>query len=397
MPHSPERLQAIIEDADRCVKCAVCLPHCPTYRISGNEAESPRGRIALMRGLADGSQRLTPGLERHLDQCLTCRSCEPVCPAGVPYGRLLDNARAEQAARHGPSLRKRAGLAVLPRRRLLRLVARFAAAARRLGLARLLPALRRGAPRGRSRTWEAERPPAGDATLKVGLFVGCVADVLDAQTREAAVRLLNACGCHVVLPPNQTCCGALHQHSGLVARAEHLARRNRDAFESAGVGTVISTATGCGAQLAEHVFGDGHRDIVRWLVEGGDLQRLDLERLDAAAAVHVPCTQRNVIRDAEGTAELLSAIPGLAVELLPVDPKCCGAAGSYMLEHPAIADELGRMQARAIADRDPDYLVTANVGCALHLADHLRRLGSRAEVLHPVTLVARQLRSPEPK
>lgn len=392
MTDPTERRQAIIEDADRCVKCAVCLPHCPTYRISGNEAESPRGRIALMRALADGSQEPGPGMVRHLDQCLACRSCEPVCPANVPYGRLLDNARAELARRRPPSLAKRAGLALLPRRRVLRGLWRLARVTRALGASLLVPPLQRLPGNIRPAPWHTDCPPSRAGGSIVGLFVGCVAETLDAETRQAAVRVLNACGHRVVMPAGQTCCGALHQHSGMADSASELARRNRDAFHLASPDAVVSTATGCGAHLGERVFRQGHHDICEWLAADERLPGLVLEPLPADVVVQVPCTQRNVLQAPTVTRDLVSRIPGIRIRPMPVDPKCCGAAGSYMLEHGGIADELGRTQAVAIARRDPDYVVTANVGCALHLADHLRRLGNRAEVLHPVTLLARQLR-----
>lgn len=392
MTDSAQRRQAIIEDADRCVKCAVCLPHCPTYRVSGNEAESPRGRIALMRAMADGSSELGPGMARHLDQCLACRSCEPVCPANVPYGRLLDNARAEQASRRAPSLLKRAGLALLPRRRALRGLWRLARIARALGASLLVPPLKRLPRHIRQGRWRVDYPPAGANGRRIGLFVGCVAEMLDAETRHAATRLLNACGYHVHLPSRQTCCGALHEHSGLPRRAAELARDNRKAFEPENLEAIVSTATGCGAHLGERVFGPAHHDICEWLSSGERLRDVAFEPLEATVAIQVPCTQRNVLKAPETTREMVNHLPGARIATLPVDPKCCGAAGSYMLEHSGIADELGRTQAQAIARQDPDYVVTANVGCALHLADHLRRLGSRAEVLHPVTLLARQLR-----
>lgn len=392
MTNPAERRQAIIEDADRCVKCAVCLPHCPTYRVSGNEAESPRGRIALMRALADGSQEPGPGMVRHLDQCLSCRSCEPVCPANVPYGRLLDNARAEQALRRPPSLVKRAGLALLPRRRLLRGLWRLARVGRALGASRLAPPLKRLPGHIRPASWRTEYPPARTGGSRVGLFVGCVAETLDAETRQAAIRVLNACGHQVVMPAGQTCCGALHQHSGMAGSASELARRNREAFQSASVDVIVSTATGCGAHLGERVFQQAHHDICEWLAADERLPGLVLEPLPATVVVQVPCTQRNVLHAPAVTHDLVSRIPGIRVRHMPVDPKCCGAAGSYMLEHPGIADSLGRTQAEAITSLAPDYVVTANVGCALHLADHLRRLGGEAEVLHPVTLLARQLR-----
>lgn len=383
------RLDQIIEDADRCVKCAVCLPFCPTYGLSGSEAESPRGRVALMRAWADGSQPLTSGLERHLDQCLACRNCEPVCPARVPYGRLLDHARAEMTAHRGRPWSRRLGNAMVLNRRLLRSSARLAALARTLGLARVIPPLRRLRRRFRPYSWR-DANPRGAPRATVGLFIGCVAEVLDSETHDAATRLLAAAGYAVRVPGGQACCGALHQHSGDAAAARELADANRRAFE--GLDYVISTATGCGAQLEEHVFGGGsHEDACTFLAREGRLEHLEFRPLDASVAVHLPCTRRNVLGDAESPIKLLSMVPGLRLDAAPDSPRCCGAAGSYVLEHPAIADALGDGLASRIASDPPDYLATTNIGCALHLADRLARLGAPTRVLHPLDLLARQL------
>lgn len=392
-PVTSDRVARIIEDADRCVKCAVCLPYCPTYLISGNEAESPRGRIALMRALADGSQAPNPGMTQHLDQCLTCRNCEPVCPAQVPYGRLVDNARAELARNRPTSRLKRLGLRLVLRRGLVRWLSRALWVLQVLRLGWLAPPASRLGSLQAPRPWRAHEPAGVPARGTVGLFVGCVADPLDVETRESAARVLAASGYRVRLPPDQACCGALHQHAGDPERARAQAEANRQCFNDQGLDTVISTATGCGAQLAEHVFPAArHADVCAFLAGNPGFDALRLQRLSARVAVHVPCTQRNVLRDTESVSRLLARIPGLTVEAVAVPPRCCGAAGSYVLEHSGIADRLGRELAEQVARDAPDYLATANIGCALHLADHFRRLGAPTEVLHPVSLVARQLR-----
>lgn len=389
-----DRASRIIQDADRCVKCAVCLPYCPTYAVSGNEAESPRGRIALARALADGSQDAGPGLSRHLDQCLACRNCEPVCPAGVPYGRLLDETRAELAARRRRPTVKQLGLKLVARRGVLRGLAKMLRLAQLARLDRLIPAGRRLPRLSAPTPWRDREPRQARARGTVGLFVGCVADILDAETRDAAARVLAACGYRVHLPPDQTCCGALHLHAGDTARARALAASNARAFGSGSLEAVVSTATGCGAQLHEHVFPAGdHADVCLFLASGGRLDGVELLPLEARVAVHVPCTQRNVLGNIDAAATVLARIPGLTVQRLAAEPRCCGAAGSYVLEHSGIADRLGRDLAQQLAGDPPDYLATPNIGCAMHLADHLRRLGANTEVLHPVTLLARQLRA----
>lgn len=389
----PETLaRQVIADADRCVKCALCLPHCPTYGISGNESESPRGRIALMRALADESLEADPGLVRHLDQCLACRNCEPVCPALVPYGRLIDHGRQLLIEKHRSSWFKRLGLWLVTRPVRVRILTALVRAGQSTGLTRFI------APAGRlprlqqTRRWpqyfEAEAAKKGE----VGLFLGCVARVLDQTTLENSVLVLNAFGYAVHVPAKQTCCGALHRHAGHAGYADRLAAINQQAFGNIGVETVISTATGCGAELSEQAFANsGHVDICTFLNRTLDGQALALKPLPARIVVYAPCTGRNVLRQGDAGIELLRHIPDAETVAIDDTATCCGAAGSYVLEHGDIADKLGATLAERIAREKPDYVATTNIGCTLHLADHLRRSGSKAEVLHPVSLIARQL------
>lgn len=412
----------IKSDADQCVKCGLCLPHCPTYAKTRDEGDSPRGRIALMQGLAEGHLDAAGRLEFHLDRCLACRACEQVCPSGVRYGRLIDAARAMIEQRRRPPLparlTRRLGrdqIVMRPRRlraaaRLLRLyersglqrVARGSGLLRALGLSRLDALL----PRIPSqRAFRAYYPAEGEERGRVALFTGCLGNVFERDALRASIRLLNHCGYGVHVPPRQGCCGALHLHGGESAGAAGLARHNIATFNALDVEAVVYTSSGCGATLAE--YGDWVADADGGERRGLDAPAVDLSRfitsrdglrgdtpapLNGRIAVHDPCTLRNVVRAADSPYELLSRIPGAAVTPLAGNARCCGAAGSYMLTQPEMAGRLREDKLTALRELNPDVLVTSNIGCALHLAAGIREAGMDIEVVHPVVLLERQMR-----
>lgn len=391
--------------ADLCVKCGLCLPHCPTYQETRDEADSPRGRIAMMQGLAGGVVPYTAKLQAHLDGCLGCRSCERVCPAKVPYGELIDAGRAMLVA-HGGSPRLVRWLAPwLVSRRRRRVARSLLLAYQRCGLQRLAAWLLRGT---RLARWESllPRPEARIAidaasptpSGRVQLFAGCVGEIADTTTLSAIRDLFAHCGLAVETPAAQTCCGALHQHAGLPDAARTLAARNLAAF--AGDAPIAYAASGCGATLKEYgllaagdpdgaAFARRVRDPHRLLLERWP-QDLALRRLDARIAVHLPCTQRNVTGDGEAVTALLRKIPGAHVEPLDLQHNCCGAAGTYFVSQPAMADRLLAHKLDAIAAARPDFVVSSNIGCSLHLAAGLRRRGLNVPLLHPLALLARQ-------
>ncbi len=400
--------------ADRCVKCGLCLPHCPTYVLTEDEGDSPRGRIALMQGLATGALPFTPRLAAHLDRCLTCRRCEAVCPAGVPYGTLIDAIRVElERVRPQPRRRRlarRAALAALiPHRRRLRALGRvlrlyqrsgLRALARRTGLLAALGLGRADAslpPLPRPPRWAAEYPPTGPARGAVALFTGCIAEITEPGVTRAAIEVLTALGFRVHVPDAQTCCGALHQHLGEPAGAQALAERNRRAFDALEVDAVLFTASGCGAQLLEHRGLAGQATLrapvgeLCAFLDAADWSAVGLRPLAERVALHTPCTHANVVGDAEAPARVLARIPGLEVRPLAWRAGCCGAAGSYVLTEPAMADALRADALDAAGELAPAALASTNVGCALHLSAGLRERGAPIEVLHPVELVAQQL------
>ena len=380
--------------ADRCVKCGLCLPHCPTYQLAGVEGESPRGRIALMQGLATGRLEPTPGLVGHLDQCLGCRACERVCPADVPYGELIDAGHALLVSSGNPPpvqqralagllrrpawLRKAVGLARLPL---------VGGAARRLGglPARAMSLLPEGARAARSTDVATDtRAPRGE----VQLFAGCVSSAVDGRSLDDIRHLLEAAGWRVRQPRRQGCCGAVDLHAGYPDIAARLAQQNLAAFT--GDGPVVASASGCAATLLEYVrlagaagerFAQRIRDPAELLADAA----LDFVPGQYRSVVlHVPCTQRNVTGTGDATRRLLARIPGLAVRELP--PGCCGAAGAHFLSHPGQADALLDAPLASLAQDPPQALVTSNIGCAMHFAAGLARIGLAIPVLHPASL-----------
>lgn len=370
----------VIERADRCVQCGLCLPHCPTYALTRSEAESPRGRIAIARGLASGLLSAAPEADAALDHCLGCLRCETVCPAHVDYRQILLQTRARQRQRRSPGLRQRMLEWLTAHPHLLEL-------GLRLGrhLAPWLPhRLRRWLPSESTRA-VPPRTTAAPATAaapdtRVAVFAGCVARAHDDELHASLDRLLHAVGLIPARPPAQTCCGALHMHAGNMAVAHRLAAHNRAAFANAD--SVLTTATGCHATLAQTLEpGTRVRDALETLAERAS--SLQFRASDTIVALHTPCTQG--AHAAAALRSLLSQIPGSTwVELR--GSGCCGAAGTHMLEQPERAARLRQPLLDQARQAGASIMVSANIGCRLHLA-----AGTDIEVVHPIVFLARHL------
>lgn len=400
-------LSQILADADRCVLCGMCLPHCPTYGLSHNEAESPRGRISLMLAVARGQLEADTGLRGHLERCLGCRACEAMCPSLVPYGRLLRNTR-EHLYRQEHS-RLADTLATPARRKLLGGALHLFQAS---GLQRLTQKLHllgdsaagrllQGLPEhGSGPSLPEFTPPQGRQRGQVALFTGCTGDLLQRRLLHDARRLLSALGYAVHIPAQQGCCGALHIQQGDGDSARRLARQNLAAFP-AEAEAIISVASGCGALLHEYddlLENEQAADFARRVIDinafiaGMDWpEDLVLRPLPGTVAVHESCTLRNVLHGHQALYTLLRRIPQLEVTALPNNERCCGAAGSYLVDHPAEADALRSDKIAAVAELRPRWLASANIGCAMHLSAGLRKAGLAVEVVHPISLLARQL------
>ena len=387
-----ERLAAL---ADQCVQCGLCLPVCPTYALDGNEAESPRGRIAIAAALARGSAPLGDELREPLDHCLGCLACERACPAQVRFGELL----VETRALLGPARRRpRLLLALASRPSWLRAIRRLADWTR---LSRWQVRLSRWLPQGSA--WRvamamAASPHQNAADFvgaahrpvptrrRVALFVGCVASVDDAAAQQAAVTLLEASG-HPVTRLPAFCCGALDAHGGQARGAARATQRVQEAWQTSGASLLVTVTPGCIGQLRaalpEVLVSDPYALIA---AQAG---RLRFNPLPRRVALHLPCTQINVARSDEALRSLLGHVPDLQV--MPLPPGCCGAAGSHMLEFPERAASLRAPTLDAIVALAPQALLSSNIGCRLHLGAGLGGRGRTVPTLHPMVLLAQQL------
>jgi len=402
----------ILAAADRCVMCGLCLPHCPTYRLLRNEADSPRGRIALMQALADGRLQPSPELLTHLDRCLACRACEQMCPSEVEYGKLIDGTRVElkhagklkqprqlrmllQSVTDIPRLRQIAAAMRAYQRSGLQWLARKSGVLKGLdldSLETLLPAI------PEAKHFHSLYHAHGKRRGAVGLFIGCIGSIMEGEIHAATIKLLTRLGFDVHIPSSQGCCGSLHQHNGEVEIACQLAGRNRRAFTGLGLDAIISTASGCAAQLFEYdtLYG-GESALPAPIYEVCDFinrhwrDDLHLSAQPLRAVVHLPCSQRNILKSPDVVNALLQRIPALQFEALPGNDQCCGAAGSYMLTQTDNASALRRIKIEAITRLKPQLLLSNNIGCALHLAGGLKEQGIAIEVMHPVVLLAKSL------
>ena len=347
---------SLAELAEQCVKCGLCLPHCPTYRVMGAEGESPRGRIAYASALDLRVVEPTPILRAQLDDCLACGTCEIVCPTKVRYDDLIVGTRAAIGATRDETFRTR--------------IARRSAQWRWLW--RLLQRLPLGLPKP-ARVSSASRAGANST---VTLFRGCVASSLDSDTQAAAVKVLAAIGFDVIVPDEPHCCGALDRHAGDVGRADQLAARARSVVARGDV--VLTSATGCHRDIAAHV--DSRAIDVLALIARHTLPPLKARRVKVAWLA--PCTQPHAA-PADVVRTLVARIPGVEWTSLPLQPRCCGAAGVYFVDHRHIAEPLRQEKLDQIAAIKPDVVLTTNIGCRLYLQ---RKLD--IPVMHPIQLIA---------
>jgi glycolate dehydrogenase iron-sulfur subunit len=405
-----------------CVHCGFCLPTCPTYAENGLEMDSPRGRIYLIKSLADGRIDLTDSVVDHLSLCLDCRACETACPAGVRYGHLIEAARAEIERRRPGSTWRRmvrhlAFARLLPSPALLATLATalrlyqrsgLQALVRKSGILRLLPATLAASeallpplPPAAERGPLPELVPArGERRERVAFLHGCVQDVVFRPHNLASLRLLSRNGVEVVVPRAQRCCGALHAHAGDPAAARALARENVAAFEAAGAETIVVNAAGCGAHLRNY----GHllRDDPAWASRAAafsakvaDVTEVLARRpltgplgpLPMRVTYHDPCHLAHGQKVRAAPRALLRAVPGLELVELRESEMCCGSAGIYNLTEPEMAQRLAARKTGHLQATGAEAVVTANPGCILQIAAGLRQRGDPMRVLHVVELL----------
>jgi len=415
----------------QCMHCGMCLPTCPTYDQTRQERNSPRGRIALMRAVADGTLDVTRGFAEEMSYCLGCLACQTACPAGVNYAELFETARSDVESNNAhPGLARRfwRGLTLgflFMRPRALRLLGRITggyqrsgveALMRRSGVMRLLPAsLRRlepQTPRIAKRFSNAliapHEQPVGPARYRVAMLTGCVQDLTFPDVNRDTVDVLLANGCAVDTPSSQPCCGSLHAHNGDVRRARTLARRMIDLFPPDRYDAIISNAGGCGSHLRHYgpllahdvayrdtatLWDTRVRDVQEWLMEiGCRPPKASPFSEPTTITYHESCHLVHGQKIARQPRALLKLLPGVSFVELPESSWCCGAAGIYAITQPEQAERLLGRKAANIIGTGARWVATANPGCQLQVARGLDATGADINVAHPVSLLARAYR-----
>jgi len=402
-----------------CIHCGLCTAACPTYAELGNENDSPRGRIYLMRGVADGRLELTKEVRRHLELCLDCRACETACPSGVQYGKLIEPFRiAMENTGDGEAKSQdwfhrwilfglfpypdRLKWALMP----ARLVQRIGLdrLAERLGLFKLLPPrLRQLAhmlpPLGSlSEPLPSILPARGKRRARVALFTGCVGEAMFQETHWATARVLQENGCDVLIPRDQVCCGAIHFHAGSEGPAREMADQNRQALQPRDVDAIVVNVAGCGAMMKDYghhwqddaqadreLFAGKVRDINEFLDDLGLVEPLGKIRLKAT--YHDACHLLHAQKVREAPRNILARIPGLEIVDLPETELCCGAAGTYNLTEPEMSARLSRRKLDNIRKTGARVCITSNAGCLLQIAREARSQGEPIRVVHPMDLL----------
>jgi glycolate oxidase iron-sulfur subunit len=416
--HNPPSLDLLNE----CVHCGFCLAACPTYTLWGEEMDSPRGRIDLMRQGVTG-EPLTASMVTAFDQCLGCMACVPACPSGVRYDILIEQARGQVERRRPRSFYQRllraSIFAVFPYPQRLRVAAAFLRLYRGLGIRLLLrklglrdrlpPTVRMLesiAPDTRAAEQLPARIPAvGTRRATVGLLTGCVQSVFFSHVNAATARVLAAEGCDVVVPPAQGCCGALSAHNGREAEAARFARTIVDTFAAAGVEKVVVNSAGCGSTMKDYerllrddphyaekaaVFSAQTRDIAEFLHELGPVA--PRHPLQVNVAYHDACHLANAQGIRSQPRELLAGIPALQVREIAEATMCCGSAGIYNLLQPETAAELGDRKASGVAATGAELLVTANPGCLMQISASLQRAGKTMPAAHTIEVLDASIR-----
>jgi glycolate oxidase iron-sulfur subunit len=407
-----------LEDVAKCVHCGLCLNSCPTYVITGLETESPRGRIFFARAIEEGEIPLTPAVQQHWELCLQCRACEAVCPSGVPYGRIMEHARAQLDAAppaNGRSRRLRRFFLrqVIARPRVLPFAiapARWFARSWLRPIARRL-LLRRAGMLARGEAQLPRRPGAPfrpgavlphveGASQEAVVFTGCVMSELFGHVHRATVQVLAGRGVQPIVPRGQLCCGALHAHDGDIDYARKLARKNIEALEPTGDAVVVVNSAGCGAAMKEYgdlLKDDAHfaerarrlsariRDATEFVAS---LESRPAGSFPARVTYQDPCHLAHAQRIREQPRELLGALSGCELVETPGADMCCGAAGLYSLVQPEMSAELRARKSEQFRSARPDVVATANPGCQMQYEAAVREAGIDARVMHVMEILA---------
>lgn len=407
---------------NQCVHCGFCLPACPTYALWGEEMDSPRGRIYLIKNASDGLTEMTPKWVQHFDTCLGCMSCMTACPSGVDYGKLIEATRAQIERRHprsfGERMHRRMIFSLFPHVGRLRVMRPLLKFYQRSGLRGIVSKLLTGRlavmekllpPLGPHHEIPAVSPAQGTKRARVGLQLGCVQREFLSEINAATVRVLTAEGCEVVAPPTQGCCGALQIHAGDEQPALDHARRMVDEFERAGVDVIITNAGGCGSNVREYGhqlrddpayaerakrFSAKCRDVAEFLAELGP--QAPRHPVKLRVAYHDSCHLQHAQKVRTQPRALLAAIPGAQILDIPEAALCCGSAGIYNMVQPETAQTLADRKADWIAPLQADVVATGNPGCLLQLQSALQRKGEKTRVLHTIQVLDASIRAQQP-
>jgi glycolate oxidase iron-sulfur subunit len=399
-------------DLAQCVHCGLCLPDCPTYLVTGNENESPRGRIHLIQALEEGRVEPNAAYRQHLELCLVCRNCESVCPSGVHFGRIMEAGRVRLYERTELPWQQRlfrwlAFRALLPHKTCLRVLFGALLAYQRSGLqallrkTRVLPkslaeaeALLPALPAPFLPKFEVY-PAEGETRFRVGLFTGCVMSLVYGPVHAATLRVLRKNGCEVHIPKDQVCCGALNVHGGERAAMQTMACQNLKAFLGRGLDAIIVNSAGCGSTMKEYgdlLGGEEAAEFARLTRDVNEfLAGIELapptKKVERVVTLQESCHLVHAQRIREAPRTLLGLIPGLELRDMAHPELCCGSAGLYMLQQPAMATRLLDDKMRDVGNTGATTVVTANPGCMMQLQRGLRRAGLRGEIKHVVELL----------
>ena len=417
-----------VEDLRNCIHCGFCLPSCPTYIATGHELESPRGRLHLIDSVRSGRVDINDRLLGHLDLCLQCRACETACPSGVPYGRIMEDARASIMA-NSKSLQPRQWRL---RTFLLRyviakpMILRFAIFPLRIyskiklqslfrnhiskcfpkrlaNLEALIPEISSKSFRRRGILASPEK-----ASARVALIMGCVQGEMFPQTHEATIGVLEELSCEVIAPPSQVCCGALHLHAGDMQKSRELAKKNIEVFEEYQVDAILVNAAGCGSTLKEYghllreddkwakratAFSNQVQDILEFVeprMQNNNLQK-NLSTLNINVTLQDSCHLAHAQGIREAPRKILNQIPGLSLHEMRNPDRCCGSAGIYSLVQSEMSNNILATKMEDIVATESSIICTANPGCTLQLQSGVRQSELDAEVLHVIDLLYRSL------
>lgn len=382
------------DDIALCVGCGLCLPHCPTFRLTGDETASPRGRIAAMRAVDEGFRPLDARFAQVMDECLGCRACETACPSLVPYGRMLDAARYQaRGSRTLPSrIARTLGVDIaLGRPWILTVASALLPVVRPLLPRRIKPLIPRIRLRDLMRPLPRASEPAGSVRGTVALLSGCIQDRWFRSVNVATIRVLTRNGWRVVVP-RQGCCGALTAHYGSLDAAERMANHLSVVMRASGAAWIVVNAAGCSAHMKEYAGFEGAeaiagsvRDVFEFLEEQGwnPPARTPFD----AAAYHDPCHLLHAQRVAGAARAVMAAIPGLSLVEVPDGARCCGSAGLYNVFEPANADALMREKAANVAATGCGTVLAGNPGCAMQIQAGLSEIGASIDVRHPIEVL----------